>query len=463
MAESNSKIRPQQWEDEAPSETRFRRVRQAVPPTGRSLPGMPLEMDDPDDDAPAAKKSSWGGGNRFEKPSGPWWRPGSTLGRTLLGLGLLTVLGALATGSYLLKTYLDRDSRFRIAGSSNIEASGLTEVSRAEMLPVFGEDIGRNIFFVNLNERRKQLEGMPWVERATVMRLLPDQIRVNVVERKPVAFVRQGQQIGLVDANGVLLAMPAATMARHHYSFPVLTGIDAHDQASARKARMVVYARLLAELDGNGQKLSEQVSEIDLTDPEDARVLMPEQGSDILAHFGDDHFMERYQSYKAHVAEWRRQYPKLAAVDLRYDHQVVLEMTPGTTATETLPADSGTAPAGIGKKPAGKSQPASASVVLAAAALSAKSASGKPAAAKIGQEETPKGKAPMALKASVKPAGKTATKPAPKATAKEKAAERAKEIRQKKRAEVAKHTAWNPNRRKPAPLSRPAVVTAQGQ
>ena len=59
---------------------------------------------------------------------------------------------------------------------------------------------------------------------------------------------------------------------------------------------------------------------------------MPEQGTDILAHFGDDRFMERYQRYKTHIAEWRQQYPKLAAVDLRYESQVVLEMTPGTNA-----------------------------------------------------------------------------------------------------------------------------------
>ena len=92
---------------------------------------------------------------------------------------------------------------------------------------------------------------------------------------------------------------------------------------------MAVYARLMAELDANSQHFSEQISEIDLTDPEDARVLMPEQGADILAHFGEDHFLERYQRYQAHIAEWRQQYPKLAAVDLRYDHQVVLEMASG--------------------------------------------------------------------------------------------------------------------------------------
>jgi cell division protein FtsQ len=55
---------------------------------------------------------------------------------------------------------------------------------------------------------------------------------------------------------------------------------------------------------------------------------MPEQGGDILARFGEDHFLERYQRYKAHIAEWRQQYPRLAEVDLRYDQQVVLQMAP---------------------------------------------------------------------------------------------------------------------------------------
>jgi cell division protein FtsQ len=152
-----------------------------------------------------------------------------------------------------------------------------------------------------------------------------------------VAFVRQDQQIGLVDANGVLLSMPAATMAQHHYSFPVVTGIDPRDPQSSRKARMAVYERLLAELDANHQHYSEQISEIDLTDPEDARVLMPEQGDDILAHFGDDRFLERYQRYKAHIAEWRQQYPRLAAVDLRYERQVVLEMAPAPAPRKPRP------------------------------------------------------------------------------------------------------------------------------
>jgi cell division protein FtsQ len=341
------------WEDEPPAESRVRRMQQDMPLPGRvrrNGPGMPpstpFDMEDPDEDGVP-------GIRRFPSaaPAGRWWRPASKTGRIFLALCALTVLGGVTAAALVFRASLERDARFRIAGTGDIQATGLTEVSRSDMLPVFGEDIGRNIFFVPLDLRRKQLEAIPWIERATVMRLLPDQIRVAVVERKPVAFTRQGQQIGLVDANGVLLSMPAATMAQHHYSFPVLTGIDRGDPAASRRARMAVYQRMMTDLDSTGQHYSEQMSEIDLTDPEDARVLMPEQGADILAHFGEDHFLERYLRYKAHIAEWRQQYPHLAAVDLRYDQQVVLQMTSGKEASDNAAPADGAAPSAADPAP----------------------------------------------------------------------------------------------------------------
>jgi len=293
---------------------------------------MPLDMDDSeDDDLPRAK---WG---KKGEGSGRWWWPSNTYGRVAVGLGAGIVLVLLITTANVFKTYLERDGRFRIAGASHIQAIGLTEVTRGQLLPVFGEDIGRNVFFVPLNQRRKELEAIPWIQQATVMRLLPDQIRVDIVERKPVAFTRRGQQIGLVDASGVLLDMAPSQMAAHHYSFPVLTGISAGDKPASREARMAVYQRLMSDLDSSGKRNSEQLSEIDLTDPEDARVLMPEPGADILAHLGEDHFLERFQRYKDHIAEWRQQYPNLAAVDLRYEHQVVLDMASGVSHTEANP------------------------------------------------------------------------------------------------------------------------------
>lgn len=316
------------WEDEAPAENRFRRPQPVTPSGARVLPGMPLEVPDDDEEGPPRRR------RRFEAPSGPWYFPSSKFGRILLTLAALLILGGLATSGILLKNFLERDPRFRIAGVENIQAAGLSEVSRQEILPVFGADVGRNIFFINLSDRRRQLEQIPWIERATVMRLLPNQIRVVVKERAPIAFVRLGSDIKLVDANGAVLSMSPEAMTSRHFSFPVVTGIDPRDPLASRRARMAVYQHLIGDLDSNGQHLSSQISEIDLIDPEDARVLMPEQGADILAHFGDDQFLQRYQRYKAHIAEWRQQYPHLSAVDLRYDSQVVLEMAPAAGGTQ---------------------------------------------------------------------------------------------------------------------------------
>jgi len=441
------------WEDEAIEEPQFRRVQQSVPPSGRTLPGMPLEMVDPDDDSyPAA-------GARFSKPRNPWWRPAGTVGRVALGLSALIVLGGLATSIYLLKTYLGRDSRFRIAGAGNIEATGLTEVSRAEMLPVFGEDIGRNIFFIPLAERRKQLEQIPWVERATVMRVLPDQIRISLIERQPVAFVRQGNQVELVDSNGVLLDMPAAMMAQHHYSFPVVTGLDPQDPPASRKARMASYQRLLAELDSNGQHLSEQISEIDLTDSEDARVLMPEQGTDILAHFGADHFLERYQRYKAHIAEWRQQYPNLAAVDLRYEQQVVLEMAHGVSAVQPTQVAAVAAPADAPQ--ASQSDPKLADVTPS------KPKPGQRAEAEptTAAEKTP---APSVKKASGDTKLATGNSSKAQTSAKKAAMVKAltakdKAARDKKKRAEAHRSALNAGKQKPPSTSHRSATAAEGQ
>lgn len=264
------------------------------------------------------------------RPHRLWWRPRSREGRILLLSAATLSLMALVVVGYLLRRHVLNDPDFVLAASSDVQVTGANELGRSRLLPVFSPDMGKNIFTIPITERRLQLEQLSWVEHATVMRVLPNQIRINLVERTPIAFVRQtpdDPRVGLVDADGVLLTMPAELMAQHHYSFPVVTGIDARDPLAERQKRMAVYQRLLHELDSGATRLSAQISEIDLRDPSDARVLMPEPGGDILAHFGSNHFLERFQTYEQHIGEWRQQYPKLATVDLRYDQQVILRQS----------------------------------------------------------------------------------------------------------------------------------------
>ena len=177
VAQRDNKTRSLVWEEDVPAEPRFRRAQPSVPISGRNLPGMPVDMDE-EDDAPRGRSKP----RKFsDEPVRSWWRPATSFGRILLGAGVVAVFSVIGFSAYAIKNFLDHDARFRIAGTSNIQATGLGQVSRAEMLPVFGEDIGRNVFFVPVAERRKQLEQIPWIEHATVMRLLPDQIRISVV------------------------------------------------------------------------------------------------------------------------------------------------------------------------------------------------------------------------------------------------------------------------------------------
>ena len=285
------------------------------------------EDDDPNDYADAFEEPAFRrqrGAFRVKVRKG---LPKSWMGRGLFALGFLAVVGAIFAGLAGLRSALLHDGRFVMTTSEDVQIVGNHNVTRAAVLSVFGADLERNIFRVPLNERRADLERLPWVAHATVMRLLPNQLRIAVTERTPVAFVRHGSQIGLVDANGVLLDMPSDAAGDPHYSFPVLTGLSGGDPLSTRAARMAIYERFLQEL---GAKNSATISEADVSNPEDVKAVVSSGGSDILVHFGDEDFLHRYEEFEQHLPEWKAQYPKLAAADMRYERQVVLEMQPGT-------------------------------------------------------------------------------------------------------------------------------------
>jgi cell division protein FtsQ len=103
----------------------------------------------------------------------------------------LVILGIAAAALY---RYGERSWRFRIESSDNIEIAGLQNVARSQIMEVMGGDIGRNIFFVPLADRKTHLEQIPWVESASIMRFVPNRLKVEIHERTPIAFVRIGHE-----------------------------------------------------------------------------------------------------------------------------------------------------------------------------------------------------------------------------------------------------------------------------
>ncbi|WP_232296293.1 cell division protein FtsQ/DivIB [Terriglobus sp. TAA 43] len=252
--------------------------------------------------------------------------PKTRNGWIIAGVSVGLSLAAVAAGCYTAMRYMTTSDTFRITSSQQMELDGNSHLSRAQMLSVFGEDVDRNIFHVPLQERRAQLEQMPWVEHATVMRLLPNRLRVHVTERVPVAYLRQGGDIGLIDASGVVLDIPPDAPGNSRYTFPVITGIKTADAATSRQQKMQLFAAFLKDLDSDGKNTSSQLSEVDLSDPEDVKALIPYSNQDVMVHFGTQDFLKRFHKFQEHIAEWHTTYPRLSGVDMRYERQVVLQM-----------------------------------------------------------------------------------------------------------------------------------------
>ncbi len=236
-----------------------------------------------------------------------------------LALVILAILGAAGLSLY---RYGKHSWRFRINSSDQIEVTGAEHVAHARIMEVMGGDIGRNIFFVPLAQRKQQLEQIPWVESASVMRFVPNRLRIEIHERTPVAFARIGSHISLIDAGGTLMELGPA--GKHKYSFVVIAGMNAGEPLSTRAARMKNFNELVRELDSTGAHYSQELSEVDVSDPEDVKVLAADANSEVLVHLGSGNYLQRYKTYVTHVQQWRQQFDKLESVDLRYDGQIIV-------------------------------------------------------------------------------------------------------------------------------------------
>jgi cell division protein FtsQ len=251
--------------------------------------------------------------------------PRKALDRFKVLLVVLMMAGVIGLVVITAYRYATHSWRFQIDSSDNIEVQGAQNVSRAQVLDVFSADIDRNLFFVPLAERKKQLQQMPWIESASVMRLLPNRLTVVVQERTPVAFVEINSRIALIDAQGVIMEMPAGQPAAgQNYSFPVIVGMTDDEPLSTRAARMKIYERLIHELDSGGANYSRNLSDVDLSDPDDVKATISDPQGAVLVHLGSSNFLDRFQTYVAHVQEWRTQFQPLKSVDLRYQHQVIV-------------------------------------------------------------------------------------------------------------------------------------------
>ncbi len=258
---------------------------------------------------------------RFGRRSWQFYR------RVALG-GVVLVLGGAAL--YFVADFLVHSPRMALAGAEQIEVAGNRIVPRAAVLERFAADHQRSVLRVPLDARRRSLQEIPWVEQASVERILPNRIRVQIVERTPVAFLRLGSELALVDAHGVILGRPLEA----DYRFPVVSGLAAAMPRAAIERRIKLYVQFLKEIELIRPGAADRVSEVDLSDPRDLRatiepVPLPgaepaEEENPVVVFFGERDFTNKFRTFVESIGQWRAAAGRVESVDMRFARQAVV-------------------------------------------------------------------------------------------------------------------------------------------
>ena len=201
----------------------------------------------------------------------------------LIGIGFIGLLGyKSATASSFFKV-------------RSVEVNG---VERSQ-----GDDIRRivtsgaeptGVWHADLAEIRAKIEKLPFVKAAAVSMALPAGIRVNVVERVPVAIVKLAGGDYLVDSEGVVLAPAAKIEAAMPF---VLKGWDESKTDKANPdnlARLKLYKKMLDEWKGIG--IADRVREVNLADLRDPAAVIEDTGRTIAITVAKDNLAKSLKS-----------------------------------------------------------------------------------------------------------------------------------------------------------------------
>jgi cell division protein FtsQ len=233
--------------------------------------------------------------------------------------------GTLATGVVLAARFALYSPQMLLIKPDQISITGNHVVPREEVLKLFVHDRNRSVLRIPLDARRTQLQEIPWVEEASVQRILPNHLRVEITERTPIAFFRNGTDLTLIDAQGVLLDRPDG----ENYHFPIVTGLSENISREEREKRMQTYQEFMKAVDLVKPGATDRISEMDLGNPRDLRAVLTgleagDPGQAVTVHFGQGDFTGKYRTLVENFAQWQANAGRVESIDLQYARQVVV-------------------------------------------------------------------------------------------------------------------------------------------
>lgn len=212
-----------------------------------------------------------------------------------------------------------------IAAASSLQISHLTvrgheRLSTGEVLALVEGLRGQNILAVTLDEWQKKLLSSPWVETATIRRVLPSTVEISIHERRPMGIGRLGTAMYLIDARGVIIDEYGPSYA--DIDLPIIDGLatSPRDGGSIIDQARAEFAALVIGTVAGRPEIAKRISQLDVADLHDAVAIL--DGDPALLRLGDTDFIARLQQYIDLAPALRERLNAIDYVDLRFDERL---------------------------------------------------------------------------------------------------------------------------------------------
>ena len=147
---------------------------------------------------------------------------------------------------------------------------GRSTTPKATLLRALAVDRGTPILGVDLEAARLRVQALPWVRHASVRRVLPDTVVVEIVERRPLALWQHEKKFALIDEEGAVILREDVGAFNH---LMVVVGEDAASNASALVQMLAtepdLMQRVKAAVRVGGRRWNVHFASLDVKLPED--------------------------------------------------------------------------------------------------------------------------------------------------------------------------------------------------
>jgi cell division protein FtsQ len=159
-----------------------------------------------------------------------------------------TGLGIVKGGHLEELTSALSDTRNSIANSAGfritaVAINGRKQLSQDEVLATGGVNGRSSLLFLDAAVVRDKLKANPWIADATVLKLYPGQLQIDIVERSAFALWQQDGRLSVISDDGAVLQ---TYVSRRFISLPLVVGKGAETRARDFLALLARYPQVRA-------------------------------------------------------------------------------------------------------------------------------------------------------------------------------------------------------------------------